>query len=568
MAYRALYRQYRPQSFSEVIGQEHITTTLKNQVSSGRISHAYLFCGTRGTGKTTTARILARAANCLSSTDGEACGRCAACMSIGENSGDIIEIDAASNNGVDDVRTLIESANYAPIQLKRRMFIIDEVHMLSSSAFNALLKTLEEPPAHIVFILATTEPQKLPATIISRCQRFDFRRHTVKNIARTLQSVLASAGMFIEEEGLMIIARIAEGSMRDALSLCDQCLAFCGEHVSVRDICDVLGSVEESVLFNIADNLIEGDADSALRVLSDIFGSGRDLTVFTSDLARHFRSLLIAKICGDCASLLECTPDAMQGYLNQAMGISEAHLLLALEILLSTLAKMRYQALPRTLLESALVRICKPEDSRSLTGLEARIAKLEAIAAKAAFETKSKLSVPKAEAPIVTATPVLPKRAELPTETHAKIVLSGSDQRSTEPINTMEKPALILDAASKTEMDINDYSPVQEPTDAATTLWQAVLADVQKSNVMVFMMAQAGTVLSLDSSTLSIGFSDANESQFQSVSAAINQSILQAALESKSPGLRLRLIKTRISPTDDEVSVRAREIFGDTLVIE
>ena len=201
MGFRALYRRYRPQTFSAVVGQEHITTTLKNQVSSGHISHAYLFCGTRGTGKTTTARILARAVNCLSPKDGDPCGSCDACLSAAENSGDIIEIDAASNNGVDDVRQLIESAQYAPMQLRRRVFIIDEVHMLTTPAFNALLKTLEEPPEHILFILATTEPQKLPATILSRCQRYDFHRHTVENIIQTLQGVLSEAGLAVEDEG-------------------------------------------------------------------------------------------------------------------------------------------------------------------------------------------------------------------------------------------------------------------------------------------------------------------------------------------------------------------------------
>ena len=235
MAYRALYRAYRPGLFSQMVGQEHITAILKNQVKEGQLSHAYLFCGPRGTGKTTTAKILSRAVNCEHPVEGEPCDRCPSCLISRETNGDIIEIDAASNTGVDNVRELISQAQFAPLQLKKRVFIIDEVHMLSTSAFNALLKTLEEPPAHVLFILATTEPQKLPATVISRCQRFDFHRFTAAHIIGYLQRVLEQSGVSAEPEGLRLIARAADGAMRDALSLTDQCLSFCGSHITAAD---------------------------------------------------------------------------------------------------------------------------------------------------------------------------------------------------------------------------------------------------------------------------------------------------------------------------------------------
>ncbi len=537
MAYRALYRQYRPQTFSAVVGQEHITTTLKNQVSSGHISHAYLFCGTRGTGKTTTARILARAVNCLAPAGGEPCGECEACLCSAENSGDIVEIDAASNNGVDDVRALIESAQYAPIQLRRRVFIIDEVHMLSASAFNALLKTLEEPPPHILFILATTEPQKLPATIISRCQRYDFRRHTVENIAETLRRVLASVGAEIDAKGLMVIARAADGGMRDALSLCDQCLAFCGEHVTVEGVYDVLGSMDESFLFDMADRLLSGDAAGALTALSDIFQRGRDLSVFASDMCRHFRALLVTKACGECAELLECTADTMRRYQKQADATSQSRLLLALETLMAAQGDMRYQSSPRTLLESALVRISRPEEKLSLTALEARVAALEA-GAPARSAAAPAAGPSSAVAPAVKAKP-----QDVPASKSAPIPAAPAPKPAPAPA---EKPA---------------------PADAAA-LWQQVLTDVQKSNIMVFLMAQTGKATSLEGDTLTVGFSETNETQFQSVSAAINYNALQAALTALRPELHLNLIKTRFEPASDEVSARARELFGDALIIE
>ena len=360
MAYRALYRQYRPARFADVIGQEHITTTLKNQVSSDRPAHAYLFCGTRGTGKTTSARILARAVNCLSPEGGEPCGKCEACLiTASEGASDITEIDAASNNSVNDVRDLIENAQYAPIKLRRRVFIIDEVHMLSGPAFNALLKTLEEPPEHILFILATTEPQKLPATIISRCQRFDFHRLSITDIKQTLKSVLARAGASMEDGGLTLIARAAQGGMRDALSLADQCLAFCGDSVTTKNVYDVLGSMEDAFLFDIAKALLASNAPEALRMLDAIMQAGRDLSVFAADLAAHFRALLLSKTCGRCEDLLDCTEDAMTRYLEQAKGASESRLMLAVDRLIAAQNDMRYLPAPRALLESALIHICR-----------------------------------------------------------------------------------------------------------------------------------------------------------------------------------------------------------------
>ena len=377
LARRALYREYRPETFSEVIGQDHITTILKNQVREGKLSHAYLFCGSRGTGKTTSAKILSRAVNCLAPIDGEPCGTCAACRLVKDGSADVIEIDAASNNSVDNVRTLIEQAQFAPLELKYRVFIIDEVHMLSNAAFNALLKTLEEPPKHVLFILATTEPQKLPATIISRCQRFDFHRLTIAHIVANLTAVLKKAGATIEPNGLRLIARAADGGMRDALSLADQCLSYAGSSVTEQDVLDALGSVSSAVLENAARALLTGNAAEAVRALDEVVSSGRDLGVFLGDLTKHFRALLLAKTCGSCADLLDCTDDQMQRYLKDAKEADEARILYATEQILSEQSKLRLFPAPRIPIETAFIRICRPADDRSLAALEARVALLE-----------------------------------------------------------------------------------------------------------------------------------------------------------------------------------------------
>lgn len=566
MAYRALYRQYRPARFSEVIGQEHITTTLKNQVASDRPAHAYLFCGTRGTGKTTSARILARAVNCLSPEGGEPCGKCAACLATAsEGASDITEIDAASNNSVNDVRDLIENAQYAPLNLRRRVFIIDEVHMLSGPAFNALLKTLEEPPEHILFILATTEPQKLPATIISRCQRFDFHRLSVTDIKQTLVSVLAKAGASIEDGGLTLIARAAQGGMRDALSLADQCLAFCGDQVTTKNVYDVLGSMEDAFLFEISAALLGSDAPTALRMLDRIVQNGRDLSVFAADLAAHFRALLLAKTCGRCEDLLDCTEDAMTRYLEQAKPASEARLILAVDRLLSAQNDMRYLPSPRALLESALVHICRPEDTLTLTNLEARLDRLEAAlkdgipapAPKAEKKAEPK-PTPKATAP--TADDEAPWFSEPPPEDYA-----GGYSAPEPPKAPAPKPAPA--PAPKPE-------PRPEPkpatsaagSDDAAAVWRETIANIP--NMFVQALAREAVAIKFEQNTLTIGFTEAQEMKHKSLAAPINFEPTQRALQALKPEAKLVITTTKHTPASGQTEELAKALFGDKLTIE
>ena len=295
MSYQALYRAWRPDTFTEIVGQDAIVRTLKRQVMSGRVAHAYLFCGTRGTGKTTAAKVLARAINCLNPRDGDPCGECEVCRALkAETSMDVSEIDAASNNGVDEIRDLREKIKFPPTLTRYKVYIIDEVHMLSTGAFNALLKTLEEPPEHAVFILATTEPQRLPATILSRCQRFDFHRISIETIIERLMVVLGGIGRTASEEALNEIARAAEGAMRDALSLLDVCLSYTDGEVTGQLARDVLGTAGRGAMFDFVDALIDGDAGSALQQIDAVTRRGGDSQVFIRDTAAHLRAVMLA----------------------------------------------------------------------------------------------------------------------------------------------------------------------------------------------------------------------------------------------------------------------------------
>ena len=584
MAYRALYRQYRPARFADVIGQEHITTTLKHQVSSDRPAHAYLFCGTRGTGKTTSARILARAVNCLSPDDGEPCGKCQACLiTAGEGASDITEIDAASNNSVNDVRDLIENAQYAPLNLRRRVFIIDEVHMLSGPAFNALLKTLEEPPEHILFILATTEPQKLPATIISRCQRFDFHRLSITDIKSTLKSVLAQAGARIEDGGLTLIARAAQGGMRDALSLADQCLAFCGDNVTTQNVYDVLGSMEDAFLFEISKYLLASDAPGALKMLDRIMQAGRDLSVFAADLSAHFRALLLAKTCGRCEDLLDCTEDAMTRYLEQAKGSSEARLMLALDRLIAAQNDMRYLPSPRALLESALVHICRPEDTVSLANIEARLDRLEAqlkegIPAQAVKPVASPEPAKqyKVEAPAVQPAPKTePKPAKTePAQEPAPWtdLTPPPEEWSPEDEFALSPQEEIGKIAPKPDPAPAKAAPAPKPaakaggSSDAAGIWREAIANIP--NMFVQALAREAVALHFENNTLTVGFTDSQEMKHKSLNAPINFEPTQRALQAIKPDAKLVITTTKAAPASGQAEELAKALFGDKLTIE
>ncbi len=378
MSYQALYRAWRPTTFSEICDQDAVVRTLKRQVESDHIAHAYLFCGSRGTGKTSAAKVLSRAINCLRPVHGDPCGECEICRALqAENCMDVLEIDAASNNSVDEIRDLREKIKYPPSLTRYKVYIIDEVHMLSIGAFNALLKTLEEPPRHAVFILATTEPHKLPATILSRCQRFDFHRISVEAIIGRLKVVLQGVGRSASDEALLEIARAAEGAMRDALSLLDVCLSFTEGEVDAALARDVLGTTGRDFMFEFTDALIDWNAAAAIGKIDEAMRRGGDARVFAQDAANHLRAVLMAEIAGDrLTELVETTPEDAQRFLAQAKRADRNQLTRMMELFMNVEGDMKWATMPRTILELATVRACRPEEEEN-TDLSERIARME-----------------------------------------------------------------------------------------------------------------------------------------------------------------------------------------------
>lgn len=378
MSYQALYRAWRPNTFSEICDQDAVVRTLKRQVETGRIAHAYLFCGSRGTGKTTAAKVLSRAINCLAPEGGDPCGKCEICRALRqENCMDVLEIDAASNNGVDEIRDLREKIKYPPTLTRYKVYIIDEVHMLSTGAFNALLKTLEEPPRHAVFILATTEPQKLPATILSRCQRFDFHRISVEAIVGRLKVVLAGIGRTAEAQALQEIARAAEGALRDALSLLDVCLSFTEGEVTAQLARDVLGTTGRDFMFGFAGALLRWDAAAALGMIDEALRRGSDPRVFALDVAAHLRGVLLAASAAEqLEEILQVTAEDAARFRDQAQGAGAEQLMRMMDLFLRVESEMKWATQPRTLLELATVRACHPEREPDAALLE-RVARVE-----------------------------------------------------------------------------------------------------------------------------------------------------------------------------------------------
>lgn len=348
----ALYRKYRPTSFDNVIGQEHITTTLINQIKSGNIAHAYLFTGSRGTGKTTCAKIFSKAINCLSPVNGSPCGKCAVCKALEDEANmDILEIDAASNNGVDEIREIRDKVKFPPVNAKYKVYIIDEVHMLSINAFNALLKTLEEPPAHAVFILATTEVRKLPATILSRCLRFDFRLISVNLLEKLLKNIFDEMKISYDEDSLRIIANAGEGSCRDTLSIADSVIAYGDNKVTYSTALDVLGMSNRDTIIKLADNIISGDNGGVLDEIHTAFIGGKNLISLSKDLTTHFRDLMVIKSCKDSQNILSLPQDLYEKLKSQSEKVTSKKLLAFMEKLSNIEGDLKYALNPRVLLE-------------------------------------------------------------------------------------------------------------------------------------------------------------------------------------------------------------------------
>ncbi len=379
MSYTALYRKFRPQSFEDVKGQDHIVTTLKNQIKAERIGHAYLFCGTRGTGKTTIAKIFAKAVNCENPSDGSPCGACALCRAIASGASmNVIEIDAASNNGVDNIREIVDEVSYSPAEGKYKVYIIDEVHMLSMGAFNALLKTLEEPPSYVIFILATTEVHKIPITILSRCQRYDFRRITIDTIAGRLRELMLAEEVAVEEKALRYIAKTADGSMRDALSLLDQCIAFhYGEELTYDKALEVLGAVDTAVFGRMFELVLAADVTGCIELLEEIVIQGRELSQFVSDFTWYLRNLLLVQSSEDIEDVIDVSTENLARLKEEANMADMDAVIRYIRIFSELSGRIRYASQKRILIEVALIKLCRPGMETDTESLLGRIRDLE-----------------------------------------------------------------------------------------------------------------------------------------------------------------------------------------------
>ena len=379
MSYVALYRKARPSVFDDVKGQDHIVTTLKNQVMAGRIQHAYLFCGTRGTGKTSIAKIMAKVVNCENPINGNPCNECASCRQIAAgNSMNVIEIDAASNNGVDNIREIVEEVRYRPTQGKYKVYIIDEVHMLSQGAFNALLKTLEEPPSYVVFILATTEVGKIPVTILSRCQRYDFHRIDAATLVSRMRELVQKEGVEAEERALQFVARSADGSMRDALSLLDQCIAFyMGEKITYEKALKALGAVDTDVFASLTASIIQGDAGAAVLTFAQMMERGREAGQFVSDYIWYLRNLLMVQTQEEAMDLVDAPAEQILKMRNLAGSVAPEIIMRYIRVLSELQNNMRFATNRRVLVEIAFIRLCLPQMERTEDSVRDRIRILE-----------------------------------------------------------------------------------------------------------------------------------------------------------------------------------------------
>lgn len=378
MAYTALYREWRPRTFNDVVGQEHITTTLKNQILNNRIAHAYLFCGTRGTGKTSTAKVFAKALNCLNLKDGEPCNECEMCKKINEGLAiDVTELDAASNNGVDKIRDIIDDVKYPPQEAKYKVYIMDEVHMLSAGAVNAFLKTLEEPPNNVIFILATTDPQKLPITILSRCQRFDFKRINNSEITARLRKIVNEQNVLADERSLNLIARVSDGAMRDSLSILDQAISMGNGNVDYGTVVSMLGLVTNEHLFKLANAVIQRSVEKGIEIIEEVIYSGKDIYLFIKDLIAHYRNLLMVKVTNNPEEVLDMSEENIALIKEQGARLRAEEIMRCIRILQEAENNAKLSKQARLYCELAIIKMCKIEYDTSSEVILTRLNKLE-----------------------------------------------------------------------------------------------------------------------------------------------------------------------------------------------
>jgi len=554
----SLYRRHRPQSFDEVVGQEHVVRTLRNAVEGDRVHHAYLFVGSRGTGKTSMAKILARSLNCVNGPTATPCGECDPCRAIAAGSSlDVIEMDAASNRSVDDVRDLRERVGYAPAEGRWKVYILDEAHMLTKEAWNAFLKTLEEPPPNTVFVLATTEPQKVMATIVDRCQRFDFQRPSLEQIAEVVRRVASAEGIEIEDGAVALISRSASGSFRDALGTLDQLVAFGGPKVETDAVVEVLGAADAELLFDVTDAIASGDARGVLEAVDRLARSGRDPAQFARDLVAHLRQLLVTRATGDVPEAFTVTATEPERLTGQAGRVGEAQLIGAIDSLSAAIAAMREGDDPRFSLEVALIRVAQPRLDPSREALVARIEQLER---SVADEPPAQ---PPPRAPKATPAKATPRKAE-PTPTEAKpepkaeAASSGQPRDISADIATAKTAAALGVAIASVDMA------------RIVRLWPAVVDHVRSSgSEMLSSLFDGARPLGVDPerSTLRIGFPSSAKFNKRKAEAEANVERISESLKA-IVGERLRPVYELVDTEPEAADPEASPEMADEEIIE
>lgn len=530
--YQALYRQYRPKTFEELLGQNHITKTLSNQIVKGNIGHAYLFSGTRGTGKTSAAKIFSRAVNCLDPHEGNPCNKCDICKGIlDESLMDVIEMDAASNNSVEDVRDLKEKVIYPPSRAKYKVYIIDEVHMLSKGAFNALLKTLEEPPKHLIFILATTEPERLPQTILSRCQRFDFKRITTKDIVGNMKMIAEKANIDIDEKALNLIARNSDGAMRDALSLLDQCFSFNETRITYEDAINILGIANRTLIFDLIENIRLKELDKALLAIDDIIQNGKDMHQFIKDIIFHFRDLMIVKTSNNPAEIME-TID-IDEYIEQSKNLSLEYILKAIDVLTEAESKAKWSTQPRIILEMATIKLVSLEE---VISLEERVRRLESGLGPISERKVKPKEVPRTE--------VNTKTIEEKPETKEEIVeefVERQDDGSELTLNTIKQE------------------------------WPKVLQNIKSKKINLYALIMEGELLSFENKQITIGYKDSFGFHKEAISAPQNKQVVEEIISNyfnKDIATHFTMISnlTKFNSKKDDAIKEVVDFFGEDIV--
>ena len=592
MSHVSFYRKWRPQAFDEIIGQDRVTRTLQNAIRTNRVVHAYLFAGHRGTGKTTTARILAKALNCVNGPTPTPDGTCPNCTAIaGGFSLDVIEIDAATNRGIDEIRELRDRIRLAPTEGRYKVYIIDEAHMLTTEGANALLKTLEEPPSHAILVLVTTEPHRLPPTILSRCQRFDFRRVSQKEIIARVRHIAETEGFRIEDPALTLIADAADGSVRDAESILDQLAAFAEGPITGADVVSVLGILAEDVALRFADAILARDVPACVDLVEHIIGEGKDVRQVLRTLLDHFRDLLVLQT-GAHADVLDTTEQRLAALRAQAERANIADVLQALKVLAATDAEARWSPQPRLLLEIALIRLCRPEMDATLEGLRTRVADLEqrlggqSEAGAPPAQPVQRPAVPRSSEPDAQHRPAAPRPSgpvapQPPVAAPSKAPLRPAPKPASKgPANAAGTPAIM--AVVETSAGLEHQPPLEAAPpvvlDDVRRAWARILEEVKHTKMFCHALLIEGIPLEVTAGTLVVGLRTGYNFHLENLHRPENRSIIEGAVE-RVLQQRLRLQCTvldgdttghpagpAVSAATDPVVAKAMELFGAQVV--